>query len=132
MKALEVVRKNLLALWDAFEKAGGKQTELATRAGVKQGSVSMWLKAMRAGAVPKVDSLEALAKGFGVPIASLFPGSELGDVERRVLALLAPLDEVQKRELADELAELVKAYGPAAGTVATAQQDLRLKKKPRR
>jgi transcriptional regulator with XRE-family HTH domain len=135
MEEVDVARAvaaQFIEIWDA--RGGterGFQNAFATTIKVNQGTVSGWIASMRHGEPPKIESLAKLCQGLGVPIASLFPGSELGAVERRIVALLAPLDEVQKRALADELAELVKAYRPGGAVDADAKQILRQKQKPR-
>lgn len=105
MKPSEFARKRLNELWEAYKANGGTQETLAAAAGVKQPQVSMWLRSISA---PTVDSLASLAKGFGVPLWSLFPPDKslLGDA----LTALAKFDDHELRtvlpyiETAPELA----------------------------
>lgn len=73
MDEVEFVRKGLLKRWEAYEAGGGKQTDFAKAAGVRQGVLSTWITKLRAGEVPKLEGIVALARGFGIPAASLFP-----------------------------------------------------------
>jgi transcriptional regulator with XRE-family HTH domain len=75
---IEFTIKRLLTLLEPYDKVTGteKQIDLAKRAGVNQGTISKWADALKAGKVPKLEGLVALAKGLGVPLASLFPQDE--------------------------------------------------------
>ena len=68
---LETLLANLNALLQAQEIS---QAELARRAGVPQTTVSRVFHALEDRMSPRLETLEGIARGFGVPIASLFSG----------------------------------------------------------
>lgn len=113
----EFCRQRLLALWEEWRAKGGNQSTLATACGVAQGQISLWLKDLKAGVVPRVQSLEVLCRGFDVTLASLFPGSAAvtqpalpASVAAFVarLARIAP-DDAELSELTDLLDDIETA-----------------------
>lgn len=113
----------LMRHWQDFESAGGTQTELAKRAGVRQGAISTWLTKLKAKEVPKLDAIEALARGFGVPVYSLFPEGELRAPVRRALSILSTLED-------DQAAMLVEGLAAAATRFAVPQDSKKSRKDP--
>jgi hypothetical protein len=124
VKTAEFVRKEILRRWKAYEDRGGKQVDFAARAEVRQGVISTWLQKMRGGEIPKLEGIDAFARGFEIPVASLFPSEAQGvhrpqgahdasspsgqnsaepDGESKELTelrtILAALDETQKQSL---------------------------------
>jgi transcriptional regulator with XRE-family HTH domain len=76
MDPVEFARLKLLEKWAAYEASGGRQIDFARAAGITQGTLSTWVTKLKAGEVPKMESIAALCRGFGVPLASLFPPAE--------------------------------------------------------
>lgn len=113
MGAVENARVRLLDLWNAYEASGGKQTDFARAAGVTQGTVSTWVTKLKAGEVPKLESIEALCRGFGIPVAILFhsaPSTLLSaaqpapsDAHAELLALALRLSEEEAAYYRDVL-----------------------------
>lgn len=70
--------RRLLELLAPYDKETGtkKQIELATRAGVDQGTISKWIDGLKAGKVPKLPGLLALTRGLEVSIGEIFPAPE--------------------------------------------------------
>lgn len=112
-KASDFTKQRITDLWMAYKTAGGTQVTLAAAAGVKQGQISDWLSGNR---TPGADGLVALAKGFTVPISSLFP-PEAESLENagprsalvsRVIIGLATLKDDEIEVLLDHLSALVR------------------------
>lgn len=73
MDPVEFARQRLLAALSEYLEAGGTQLGLAKAAGINQGTVSVWITKLRAGEIPKLDSIATLCGALDVPLASLFP-----------------------------------------------------------
>lgn len=110
MDAADFFRKRFKELFSAYQERGGTQTSLAKAAGVAQGQVSVWL---RGGYLPGIESLDGIAKAFGVPVTTFFeqPGAESADADRRLI--LEALDIANKGDVESLLTlaqEIVKAH----------------------
>lgn len=70
MDTSEIFRENLRLLFSHYKtQMKGSQKTLAKIAGVQQGQVSVWLSG---GYLPGIESLDAIAKAFGVSVEVFF------------------------------------------------------------
>lgn len=117
MDQVEFARVRLLKMWSDYEAAGGKQVSFAAAAGITQGTLSTWIMKLRAGDVPKLESIQALCKGFGIPLSSLFASSadaspSLSPTAVLIISRLPSLDEEKLKmviEFLDDIQPLSEA-----------------------